>query len=360
MVVRPDTFELLGYGNGVPMGRHIYVNHFPQSTKNPYQSLMAAGCRLHGALPFGITDGLRGLVRAVCASKGDILHLHWIDGPIGTHGLLGSIVRLGVFHASMVMWRLRGRRIVWTVHNLVNHERKRPWVDRAHGCLVGLEARWVLVHGLSVVPLVARTFLVKQEKIRVIPHGNYDGIVKPHPHRQRGSSAVRFLFFGAVRPYKGVVELIETFARLQGPHELRIIGAPNQHGLRREIERSARFDARIQVTLDFIADQELERLLAWCDVVVLPYRSVFTSGSLLMAMTAGRPVIAPRVGLIPQYIDEGAAFLYHPDEPGGLLSALERATECAILDRMAERSRELASWYDWERIGRELVRLYLE
>lgn len=337
--------------------------HFPYSDKNPYQSLMFDGLAANGVEATAVRGGLRELFPTVFKSDADVLHLHWIHGPATYETVSGAALRLLTFHAAIIVWLLRRKKLVWTVHNLVNHEGRRAWLDRLHARLVAREAHHVLVHGESVIPIVQDEFRLKREKIHVIHHGNYDGVVRQTPAREPDGS-VRFLFFGMIRPYKGVMDLLDAFRQVEGDHRLHIAGMPKYEELQRAIEEAAEQDReRVSLDLGFIPDEELDELLAWSDVVVLPYRDILTSGSLLMAMSAGRPVVAPRAGLIPEYIDEDAAFLYNPD-------AAETALTQALADacrtvghgdkpqEMARQSSRQATTFDWSPIARDLAALY--
>lgn len=334
------------------------VKHYPFASLNPYQSLMFQGLSSHRIQAIGIADGLRGLMAEAGLGHADIVHLHWIHGAATFRSLLGSLLRFGVFHSALLLARIRGKRIVWTVHNLVHHEHHRDWLDHFNSRLVALQAHAILVHGYSVVPVVAKELRVKKKKIFTIYHGNYKGIVQLQLPQRLGRE-VRFLFFGMIRPYKGVENLLAAFTQIVGSHRLHVAGCVNYGELRQVIEKHAGRDPdRITTELSFVSDQRLGELLGWCDVVVLPYRDIFTSGSLLMALTAGRPIVAPRVGLIPEYVDECAAFLYDSRDPRGLEHAMHEAAKSGRLEEMAHAAAKRADDFDWDKICSQLAKIY--
>ena len=336
----------------------ISVRHYPFALSNPYQLLMFKGSEAHGIQATGIGNGLRGLMAEARAGDAAVLHLHWIHGSATFENPWGAFIRVSVFHAAILLALARGKRIVWTVHNLVNHERKRDWLDRWNAKLLAREAHAILVHGERAISLVADQLGVSKEKIHTVYHGNYAGVVRPQPPLA-ATNGVRFLFFGMIRPYKGIEDLLAAFHRTTGPHKLHIAGNPKFDELQQTIEDyAAQNPERVTTELEFVPDGRLQELLGWCDVVVLPYRDIFTSGSLLMAMTAGRPVVAPRAGLIPEYIDDRAAFLYDPDDPQGLERALAQAAQSGHLQAMAHQAAERAEDFDWTSIGAKLAEIY--
>lgn len=320
---------------------------------------MFQGLAENGVHADGIVEDPKKLLRLAVSSDARILHLHWIHSLATRSKRRRAAKRLLRFHTAILLWRLRRKTVVWTIHNLVNHEGKRAHLDRLNGRLVAREAHKIFVHGEGAIPLVRNEFRVSVRKISVIHHGNYEGVVGHTPARNP-EHGLRFLFFGHVRPYKGILDLLRGFRALEGDHRLHIAGKPRSPELRSDVEKEwARDSSRVTLDLRFVPDQELDTLLAWCDVVVLPYRDILTSGSLLMAMSAGRPVIAPRSGLIPEYIDEQAAFLYDPSDPRGLVCALGHASwNRHELPEMAVASYTQSQGFRWTDICRHLAQEY--
>ena len=337
----------------------MIIIHYPSAgTANPYLDGMATGLHLHKIEMHVLNMGLIQLFALCCNSQAAILHLHWVHGPVIGPGILRTTVRLMLFWASLFVWLLRGKKIVWTVHNLLNHERCRPWLDRANSKFVAKLSSVVLVHGDAAVPIVRDMFSISETKLRVIHHGNYAHVLQASPimdHKQR-----RFLFFGMIRPYKGVLELVRTFSSLSGCARLYIAGQVIDSGLQRELEDLVDMDDRVTIDPNFISNDELKCLLSWCDVIVLPFRDILTSGSLLMALTAGRPVVIPRAGLVTEYANEDCAFFYEPNDQQGLQNALKQALDCNDLQNMAKVALNRSKDFDWVDIGAELASVYHE
>ena len=89
------------------------------------------------------------------------------------------------------------------------------------------------------------------------------------------------LFFGQIRPYKNIPELIRVFSRLQRTDaRLLIVGGVSNDRLEREV-REAASDERVLLRLGPIPDDQLHRYLAAATLVVLPYREILNSGSAL-------------------------------------------------------------------------------
>lgn len=305
--------------------------HVPFDRMNPYQRALADAL---GQL--GVRVSLQPFRWHVLSQmrNASVLHIHW------THGLVNSSLwrfMLGFPYLALqlLLLRARGRRIVWTVHNLQNHEKRNLWRDRLITLLIGHAANSVVVHGERARHAVQKHFRIGLHKIASIPHGNYIGIypntISPVEARSRlripADSRV-FLFLGNIRPYKGVETLIETFRAITDPNAVLVIaGRPIDAATEARIRDLSNSDARIRIETGFVKEEEIQVYMQAANVVVLPYKDVLTSGAVLLAMSFGRACIAPRLGTITDYLDDRGAFLYDPDDPAGLSKALQEALE---------------------------------
>jgi glycosyltransferase involved in cell wall biosynthesis len=207
--------------------------------------------------------------------------------------------------------------------------------------------------------------VAERERIRVIPHGHYLDAYPNDVSRDdaRGRLGLPLdarvvAFVGWVREYKGVRELVQAFRLLDDPAaRLLIAGRPADSEFANEIRQLASDDSRTLLRLEFIPDEELQVYLNAADVVALPFKEIFTSGSAILAMSFGRAVLAPRQGCVPETLDERGAILYEPTDASGLATALQRAME-ADLAAMGASNRSRCSELDWTRIARATLRVY--
>src|SRR5690606_28006942 len=99
---------------------------------------------------------------------------------------------------------------------------------------------------------------------------------------------------GLIRPYKGVESLISAMEALDDAQaRLRICGRPSDARMRQEVERACLRDPRISAQLTYLDDAALAHEVGLSELVVLPYRQMHNSGTLLLALSLERPVLAP-------------------------------------------------------------------
>ncbi len=267
-----------------------------------------------------------------------------------------------------MLLRLYGIPLIWTIHNLAPHESRHPTVDWLLGRIVIGLSSGLIVHGDSGKRLVMANWrLGDRHRFVVIPHGNYmrnypDTVSRATARRTLAldDSNVAFLFLGAVRPYKGILELLEAFRRVAPADAVLLIaGQPLNEDFRRRIEDMMARVEHIRFYPGFVPDEEIQIYMNASDIVVLPYRRVLSSGAALLAMSFGKPCVAPSDGCLPDVLDDSGAFLYDPEDPTGLLDSLRHAVEAR--DRLVEMGRhnrsKAASW-TWAQAAEATRALY--
>lgn len=342
----------------------------------------AAGLSLTDANPYGGLLG-RGLASAgvelvaghaeefdaawVRANRGrvDVLHLNWPHYMYDAPDLAGRVVRAAALIDNLALARELGYKVVWTVHNLFPHESSTPDLDRLVRLAITQLASAVITHCDYARRLVQHHFH-RSEGVVVIPHGHfmdvYPNTLPRQSARQRyGIEEDHFvyLFFGNVRPYKGLEKLLEVFGTLPGDHLRLLLAAKvyNEYG-DRFVEAARQSDPRIIVQPSrFFANGEFQDFFNAADVTVLPFVDVLTSGSAITALGFGLPLITPAVGCLPELVDNSMGILYDPHQPGALQEAMI-AIQTREQPAMRNAAFQRAASLDWAEIGRRTLIAY--
>jgi glycosyltransferase involved in cell wall biosynthesis len=255
----------------------------------------------------------------------------WRAGRSARRSDLVVLVWTTPFHALTyrAIMAVAGRaRIVAVVHNALPHEPlplQRPLT------------RWVLsrcdgfvVHA-STVAAELDELLGSQVEAVTTPHPpNVD--VEPHPVPPVADGALRLLFFGFIRPYKGLDVALDALALLRSrgvSHELTVAGEvwdPTEDW-DAQVRRRGLGD-QVVLRLGYVADDEVNGLLAEHHAALLPYRSATQSGIAPIAFAAGRPVVATAVGGLTDVITDGEnGTLASPGDARSLADAIERCAD---------------------------------
>jgi beta-1,4-mannosyltransferase len=271
----------------------------------------------------------------------DVLHLHWPEL------LLRAPTRRERFAKRQAMRMLLGRLrrkhipLVRTVHNVEPHE-------------TGSAAERRLLHEIDrqtdlFIRLNPTTPVEPAAKAVTIPHGHYRDRFSGYPRSamQQG----RLLYFGIIRPYKGVERLIEVYRAVPRPDvDLRIVGKPSPQ-LRAEVEAAVSSHPQITARLSFVDDDVLVAEITAAELVVLPYSEMHNSGVALVALSLERPVLVPRSPAgtaLAEEVGPGWVIQYDGEFDDAALQLGLRMVRSAV-DRQAPR----LAGREWQTIGRE-------
>ena len=284
-----------------------------------------------------------------------------------------------VFDRTLLMlyYKAIGKKVVLTAHNINAGER-----DLNDSLLNRLTLRvqyrladHIFVHTEKMKCQLLQDFGVSEQAISVIPYGINNAVpdTKLTPAQAKQRLGIRagertILFFGAIRPYKGLEHLLAAFQRLLtsgADYRLIIAGEPKKE--------SEKYMAQIQQTIDrgfmgeqiiqkfqCIPDQDIELYFKAADVLVLPYNEIFQSGVLFLGFNFGLPAVAADVGSFKEEIIDGkTGLLYKPGDPVELEHAIQKYFEGSLFEELNERRQEIRDYtsarHSWDLVG-ELTR----
>jgi len=304
-----------------------------------------------------------GLWKSVSRSRAlglRIAHFHFFH--------VGVLEALGVLIA-----RVRGLNIVVTIHDV---ESFRPSGGFAllERMTYRLANRLVVHNGVSRRELVVRQPMI-EDKIRVVPHGSYLGLLRPLPPKDLCRKALGLpsdepvlLFFGQIKKVKGLDLLIDAFAdvrRKLGRGKLVIAGKvwkQNFQTYAEQLEKLGLGDS-VQTHIRYISDDELPNFYGAADVVVLPYRKIYQSGVLLMAMSLGVPVVASDLPGMKEVVSDGRNGLLFASGDADDLARVLTGIVCDQTQQSAIKSAamlDMENQFSWASIGWQLRRVYEE
>jgi glycosyltransferase involved in cell wall biosynthesis len=296
--------------------------------------------RLAGKLVTHVPDMVR---YSAVARTADVVHFQWLAVQ------------------AVDRWLLPRRPIVLTAHDLLPREPRpgQAWAQRRLYDAVDA----IVVHSAYGRDLLVSALGVDAAKVRVIHHGAFKHLTVqahevPLPEELRAVDVPVVLFFGLLRPYKGVEALLSAWRGVTGA-ELWVVGRPRMplEPLRAQAPPGVRFVPR------FVSDAELPAFFRRADIVALPYtrtERLDFSGVLATALAFGKPTVITDVGGFSEVAAAGAAHLVPPDDP----DALRVAIDMLLSDQQA---REGLAWgaltaakssYSWEEAAHQTLALY--
>lgn len=234
-------------------------------------------------------------------------------------------------------------------HNVLPHETS--VVDRVLTRAALAPVDGLVVHAASQREVAAE--LLGPKPTLVTPHPTYVVDAEVHaPPRSDADGPVTLLFFGLVRPYKGLDVLLRALPAVLRKRHVRLIVAgefwepvESYAGLISDLGVGDHVDLRP----GYVPESDLVKLLGEADLVVAPYRTATQSGVVEMAFGAGVPVVATRVGGLSEQVDHRVdGLLVEPADEAGLASALIAATEADTLRDLSRAAGSHASGRTWD------------
>jgi len=360
----------------------LTVHFLPDYTPtNPYQERLADALRRRG-VAVRVSDGGGSGLPILRAMWGrdvpDVVHVHFLHQFVTSSSTrFPTLVALFLSVRTLLelaVLRLFGASLVWTAHDLVNHEQRSTVVEVAFKhVLLRFLTKEIIVHCEAAVDAVIDFYHLPEsvsDRITVVPHGTFAADYPNEVDRETARDRLDlpqeefvFTFFGSIRRYKNVPHLVETFGELDGDARLLVAGNPRTDAVERDVRDASQSVDGVKTALEFVPVEEVQVYLNAADVVVLPFRgdetSMLTSGSVLLAMSFGRGVIAPDIGCIAEYVGEDGGFVYDPAEDGELRRVMA-AARSADLEAMGERNARWTAALTWDRVAERTHAVYTD
>lgn len=243
-------------------------------------------------------------------------------------------------------FRQAGVKVIFLCHNVVDHESAywkialtKKVLSQAHSYLVQSREDKQTLHKLF-----------PQAKISFHPHPLYEQFPKPANKLER-RAGLELLFFGFVRPYKGLDTLIDALGLVPAKQNFFLTVAGEFWQGKEEIVRKIAeksLHEKIEIIDRYLTEQEVADLFHRADLVVLPYRNATGSGVIPLAYHYNKPVIVTRVGGLPDVVDNGkTGLIVSPESPEELAKAISGITRHS-LDSMAANITEYKKQFTWE------------
>lgn len=344
------------------------------STDNKYHKQLKQSVEKRGFDITGIPYGRRlklPFILSLTAYRrnADILHLTWthplfLSDSDGFKGRLASKFMAKLLILDLWVCKKLGLPVVWFVHNKHNHEKRFLDIDKAVSRKVASMADGLRVGCPEAANYVEEEFNADRDKISIIPHGNYieeyNTDIDPKKAREKlglDKESFVYLFFGQIRPYKNVDEAIDSFNQIKDENaKLVIAGNPLNDEIKRTITDEVSEDDDIVTDLQYIPEEKLELYLNSADVLVAPYEDILSSGTALLAMSFGKPLICPQKGCLTNVLSQQEDLVYSNIEE--LTSYMKKCRDLN-LEKLGKANFESAKEdFSWDEMSEKIEKLY--
>ncbi len=244
-------------------------------------------------------------------------------------------------------------KVMFTCHNVFPHERF-P-MDRMLTRLTLRKGNHFILHSIKEADELKS--ILPNASFRVNMHPTYNAF-KMSPVSESGTHEKTLLFFGFVRPYKGLSVLIRAMAECPGVRLL-IVGDFGGHRDEYEAEiRENGIEDRTEIQDGYIPDHKVQKYFEEADAVVLPYLDATQSGIAQIAFGFRKPVIATEVGGLPEVVTDGkTGVLCKPSDPKALASSIKRFYELRDSVDFGKNIDDDSERFSWEHMVNTIVEM---
>jgi len=281
--------------------------------------------------------------------------------------------------ALMLFYKLLGKRIVFTAHNVNagRRDKEDTFLNRWSLFIQYRLADHIFVHTGQMKTQLSDEFRVPSGKVTVIPFGINNTVpttrLTASQAREQlgiGPQEKTVLFFGNIAPYKGLEHLVTALGELcktDRTYRLVIAGKPKGcedywADIKDKVARLGLRD-RVIEKIEYVPDEEVEVYFKAADVLVLPYNYVFQSGVLFLGYSFGLPVVVSDVGALREAVVVGqTGFICRPEDAPDLARCLSEYFDSDLYLQLARRREGIRQFanerYSWTRVGEMTRKVY--
>jgi glycosyltransferase involved in cell wall biosynthesis len=345
------------------MDKKIKILIYPLDSRNPYQKLLSQWLqknhectvylkpRAYKSFPFHLISACRAY---------DVIHLHWIWGLYEAKTRTRMIIKSISVCITLLIIRLLHKNVVLTLHNLLRHDSAFPACELWSRKIIIKAVNRVIVHSNPSKEIAIQKF-GSRKKFHVIPHGDFRRV---YPNSVSKTEARAFLnipekkkvllFFGILRPYKGLENLLLA-SRFIDQNVLLLIAGSGDDDYIKKLQDMA--NQNVILHSEYIPSENVQYYMNASDCMILPYRESFTSGVAVLSLGFYLPIICTKCTAFQHLVERELCIGFDSLKPDSITKALD--TVCSW-DKEVFRERCNAFLHDssWENVSQAHAAVY--
>lgn len=256
----------------------------PKEAKNSYTSLLYRELEKHGIKVYPHnTHNIKGLLLNI-----DIFHFHWLNSFL-KHNKFISLFKSLSFVFYIVILKLKGTKITWTLHN-TRHSHNNNIIEKLLVNVLYKLSDNIIIHNTYQKQYIPKKYI---KKVNYIYHHNYQPILSQTNNKKENY----ILYFGNISYYKGLDIAIKAYNEATllncDAYNFKIIGQCSDnnyyHYINNLIQKN--YHNKICFINKFVSNDELEKLVKKASYVILPFRNITNSGSIIYALSCKKNII---------------------------------------------------------------------
>jgi glycosyltransferase involved in cell wall biosynthesis len=231
----------------------------------------------------------------------DLIHIHWPEIYLNSHYLTKAFFNTFMMLLCIKWAKFKGKKLVWTVHNVEPHEIKYFLLNRIMWKIFTPMVDAIISLSKANEKIInSKVNFLSSTKRKVIYHGLYSDVYSNEVSRSDARAKIGIaancsvcLFFGQVKKYKNIEKLIDIYFESKENELLLIVGKFESVEYYNDIIKKTEGNKNIIVKNNFVEENDIQYFFNSSDVCVIPFQQIFNSGSVLLSVSFGVPVIVP-------------------------------------------------------------------
>ncbi len=325
--------------------------------ENPYQYLMMEGLKKKHNLKVkhGINGKFFALFKTAFFQRPNYIHIDWLHQYYLRREQWMTWIQFPIFILEILTVKLFfGVTFVWTLHNIKPHDQPYYGPYKWARLFFAKQAAWIRVFSDHTVSKASEELQVSSDKFVVIAEGDYvnyytNEVTTSKAREKLGlkETDLVLLFFGGIRPYKGIEDLIDNFKKFKEANwRLIITGISRDKNYEQILKNRIGEDPKISFVPKLIKVDEVQNYMNAANVVVLPFKKIENSGSTILAMGFKKAVIAPNKGVLPNRLCAQKELLFEKS----LEEVFDKMPSFTVqtLNQIGRKNFQNLSKYKWE------------
>ena len=340
---------------------------FQNKVSNPYNFLLYSNMEEHGYHVLEFEFNIKNIVTFIFSNNYRIFHIHWPTTILTYSSDFQIFLKLLLLKFFLKTIKLLNKKIVWTVHNLKDHESQQPLFEKKlYKILYQYVDGFISLNqsGLEHINALATNKI--HQRFKYIPHLHYKNYypndIKTVEARKRleiPNDKFIFLFLGQIRSYKNLNGLINSFLELKNDRKFLLIAGSLHQEISDQIRAKLKTSKMVLLFDEFVKDEELQIYFNASDLVVTPYKRIFNSGSVFLNLSFNKPTLAPAIGIFNELkLEFGENFikLYKSDISADILK--DAMEEVIFNNNVSINIEPELNLYDPKTIAQETLSFY--
>jgi len=290
-------------------------------------------------------------------SKADLLHAQWWSLPL-----------FPIYLFICIGFKLRGKPVVFTVHNVLPHE-KSGLFSIFSGLLFKLSDHFIVHSEKNSIQMIQH-YNIPKERVTAIPHGPLDFHTLKKVSREKARQEMKIqpekkviLLFGAIRPYKGIDTAIAAFdqVRKEIPEARLLIAGKlwEKWAPYAEMIENRKLEKSIQLFLQYIPSEMVSNFFSAADLVILPYHHFDSqSGVGSIAVSFRKPMIVTNTGGLPDLVENPRNIVPQKDPDALAREIIKSLKTPGRLEKMKAEAEVIAKKIAWPALAKKTLSVY--